>query len=86
VSHGPDYCAEPEVFLPLRRKCSRDAATSRKLSVFALSAEIKGNEILIKEFCGNCLFAKSIIEGNWKEIIDVGEGREGERLRMPRYL
>jgi hypothetical protein len=82
VNRGPGYCAEPEVFLPMRRKCSRDAATNRKLSVLAL-AEIKGKDIQIKEFCGIFLFAKNVIEGDWKEIIDVGEGREGEWLRIP---
>jgi hypothetical protein len=70
--HDPTFCAEPEVFLGLRRKCQANPSQTRKLSMVGLSTEMEGGVIRIKRFCSNCVFAKRAIERHWKEIVDQG--------------
>jgi hypothetical protein len=45
-----------------------------------------GWDVKVKRFCTNCVFAKRAMERDWKEIVDEGERRNGEKLRMPKKL
>jgi hypothetical protein len=48
ILHDPRYCAEPEIFLPMREKCDDKTSQTKHLSVFAMSAEIVGGQIRVK--------------------------------------
>jgi len=46
--HDPWFCAEPEIFLRMRKKCKEKPSQTQHLSVFAMSAEIVGSQIRVK--------------------------------------
>lgn len=83
---GPTYCAEPEIFLPMRRHSTGKTKKTKKLSVHALSVQLKKGKIQVIEACSNCRHAKNAIQGNWKEIVDMGAGRGGQFMSMPKAI
>jgi hypothetical protein len=81
---NPTYCAEPELFLPMRKHSKRN--DTKKLSVHALSLQLEDGKIRIMKFCGNYVYAKNAIQANWKEIVDLGAGRGGSFVSMPKAI
>jgi len=81
---NPTYCAEPEIFLPMRRHSKTH--NTKKLSVHALSLQLNDGKTQIIEFCGNCVHARNAIQSNWKEIVDLGAGRGGSFVSMPKVI
>ena len=67
------------------RKHSKTKNT-KKLSVHALSLQLVDSKTRIIEFCGNCVDAKNAIQANWKEIVDLGAGRGGSFVSMPKVI
>jgi len=83
---GPTYCADPEIFLPTRRHSTGKTEKTKKLSVHVLSVQLKKGKIQVIEACSNCRHAKNAIQDNWKEIVDMGAGRGGQFMSMPKAI
>jgi len=67
----------------MRKHSTGKTKKTKKLFVHVLSVQGK---IKVIEACGNCRHAKNAIQGNWKEIVDMGTGRGGQFMSMSKAI